>query len=118
MIDRIDKAVYMLKDLKARQYGEEENNVIQVDCPDGVGVHANEVMFRENCISRIEIFRFDHDDSSSLHVNLLMGNLNVASLIFETSVVVQIYNRKSVDGSEYINRIHVREVRDYELEDN
>ncbi|SKC61887.1 hypothetical protein [Maledivibacter halophilus] len=118
----MDKEMRLFKmaEMKPRKHSRnnETKNITEIDVSRRANVHLSDMYFKENIVSRIEIFRFECDDSdkSYMFVQIFMGNIEIAYQIFYSDVVIETEYAEDVHGNKYIRSFHIREARNYDYQ--
>jgi hypothetical protein len=79
------KTLYKISDLN-------EEEIVIVEIPPCAEVHANRIMFTENMISKIQIFKWKNSskEESSVFVEFYLGNMEIGSIVTNKDFIVAI----------------------------
>lgn len=111
MTIREKERIFKIDEMIERIYGHENDNVETIAVSDRTEITLFGVFFREKIVSRIEVFRTEE----FIHVHLFMGNLEIASYLEKGDIIMITEFRADANGKDYVDRITVREARDYDL---
>lgn len=113
-----EKLLFKMNEMEYRKYNRntEEQNIKRIEVPQKTNVRLSSMNFKENIVSRIDVFKHQGEgsDKDIIFVEIFMGNVEIAYELFYSDVVIDIEYDEDVYGNKFIKSFAIRKVRDYD----
>lgn len=105
---REEKHFFEIEKMSYKTYEDgETKNVHLINIEKSTRVFLDGILFSENAISKIKIFKHQGDkkEEDCIFVKLYMGNMDIATKIYSSDIVILTeYSDKSEDAQQYVIR--------------